>query len=445
MDILNRLGEILSPGKRYERLSRELAETDITPSPVGALPAPRKNYTPPEIKSISGADMVPLAYHNKPLWTDWDTRAAIEEAFKGSSWIFVGIDKLARSVASMPWRAERLVDKDSERWEPVPGHPLDVLIKNPNEYQSQAEFLYRTVASLYVSGNSVNSKVRGLGNVPLELWSVGPIGVKPIPHKEDFIKGYEYEVGGKRDTILAEDAIHIQFPDPANQLWGHAPIMSGARAVDVETEAAKWQQISFKNRCIPDGVMTFERDLTQKQYDDIRKNLRESAQGANRARDILVVGHAAKYNPIGFSAKEMDFIESRNMTREELLAIHGVPPPTVGIYDNATLNNIRTAREILWLDTVLPLANWLASGFNLQLAPEFGDDLRIMYDPTNVEALWEVFTRKLEAAEKLQRMGVPFREINQRLDLGFEDQPWHGEAYIASDLVPVSALTHDEF
>lgn len=444
MNITRWLAEKLDPGLRYERMANEIVIAQ--PSAMKQLPSMgqvKAGRPAVEVKSITGGDMVPLGWSNKPLWSDWDTLKAMEEGFGGSLWVYIAIDKIARSLASLPWLAEQRIPGETEEWEPAVDSPLHALISQPNEKQSNSEFIYRLVVSLFVSGNAVISKIRGLGGIPGELWVVGPAGITVIPHEVDFIAGYKYEINGKKERIDAEDAIHIQFPDPANAFWGMPPMKAGSKAIDTEAEASNWQKLSLQNRCIPDGIIGFKGSINKKQYEDARERIKEQYSGASNARQLMILGNDAAYTQLGLSAQEMDFIDSRKMSREEILALHGTPPPVVGLYEQATLNNVKTAREIFWLDTCLPLASAIADAFNTALAPEFGDQYRVMYDSTNVEALWEVFERKLEAAEKLMKMGVPFAEVNHRLQLGFEDRPHHHLSYVGTDLVPIGGLLVD--
>jgi hypothetical protein len=139
----------------------------------------------------------------------------------------------------------------------------------------------------------------------------------------------------------------------------------------------------------------------------------------------------------------MDFIESRKMTREEICAIFQVPPPMVGIYDHATLANIETARKIFWLDTVIPFLEDLQSAFNLALTPEFGDDLMLEFDVSNVEAIQENYRDKIETAKSLWAMGVPFNQINQQLELGFDDIPGGDVGYLPMNMLPAGMALPD--
>ena len=96
----------------------------------------------------------------------------------------------------------------------------------------------------------------------------------------------------------------------------------------------------------------------------------------------------------------------------------------------------KTARKIFWLDTVIPFLEDLQSAFNLALTPEFGDDLMLEFDVSNVEAIQDNYHEKIKTAQTLWAMGVPFNQINQQLELGFDDIPGGEVGYLGMNLLP---------
>jgi hypothetical protein len=110
----------------------------------------------------------------------------------------------------------------------------------------------------------------------------------------------------------------------------------------------------------------------------------------------------------------------------------------VGNYEKATLANIETARKIFWRDTMIPLLDKVAGMLNMQLAYEFGPEYRIRYDLSQVDALQENFTEKVSNAQGLWSMGLPWNEINRRLEMGFEDVDGGEIGYLPAGLLPTT-------
>lgn len=391
-------------------------------------------------KSFTFSQLQPSWTSKTAHWNEWTTERAINEGYKSSTYVFACINAISKASASVPWKVYRKSRQGV--WEEIQGHPLAELIERPNPFSSRKDLIERMTANLYLGGNAYFSKVRAGGAV-VELWNLPADAMKVVPSKQDFIDHYLYEANGVKEKILPVDLLHNMFIDPANPYIGMSPLQAGAKAVDTDVEAVGWNKIALQNRAITDGAFTFEQPLTRDQWEEARAMVREQHQGAENARTPWVLGAGAKWTQMSLSPAEMDFIESRRFTRSEICSIFQVPPPIVGIYDDATLANIETARKIFWLDTIIPYLEDIKNCFNQGLTPEFGQDIEISYDVSNVEAIQTNFSEKLANAKQLWTMGVPFNDINQRLELGFDEVEGGEIGYLPTSVIPIGLELED--
>jgi HK97 family phage portal protein len=377
--------------------------------------------------------LLPNQYYS-PVWKDWNTSTAITEGFKACVYVYAGIYRIMKSAASVPW-----VAKDPTEDDIIPKHPLELLMRRPNSFMSGQDLIERLTSHLYLGGNGVlyKNKVRRDGrDITAELWPLQPDYITPVPDQMNYIKSYKYQTGAISKELDPSNIIHIMFIDPGNLYWGMSPIQAAARIIDTDVEATKWNKISLQNRAITDGVFSFDHTITKKQWTEAREMVREQHQGSDNARMPWILGSGARWNQMSLSPVDMDFIEGKKMTREDICAVLNMPPPMVSIYDNATLANIETARKIMWLDTIIPYLDDLKSAFDLALVREFGDDIILDYDTRNVQALQEDFHKRVETGYKLWTMGVPFDIINRKLKLGIDDVPSGNVGYVQANLIP---------
>ena len=370
-------------------------------------------------------------------FNDWSTERAIREGLKASVYVYACVQLIARSVASVPWATYR--QKANGEWVEIPNHPLTALIERPTPYHNRKDLLEGMAQHLFLGGNAIFTKVRAGGTVA-ELWQLPPDAIKVIPSRTNFIDHYLYEWDGVRQKFKQGDIIHNKFNDPSNPYWGLGPLQAGARTVDTDTEAVRFQKVSLQNRAISDGIFTFENHLTRDQWDEARAMVREQHQGIENARTPWILGAGAKWQQMSLSPAELDFLNSRKFSREEICSVFNVPPPMIGILENSTYNNIETARKIFWQDNIVPLLEDIKSCFNLSLAPEFGQGIELSFDLSNVEALQTSNSEKMTTAQTLFGMGVPFNEINQRLELGFDPIEGGDVGYLAANLMPANIL-----
>lgn len=389
-------------------------------------------------KSVTSAQVMPAYRLGRPVRNEWDYQNAIKHGYKRSATVYSCINLIAKSAASVEWKTYKRIKGGT--WEEVLDHPLSLLIENPNPFMSRKDFIERMTHSLYLGGNSIFTKVRGAGNNVLELWYLPQENIKPIPDARKFISHYEYNAEGVRRNIKTQDIIHNQFLNPSDLFWGIAPIRAAAEIIDTDNEAIKWNRGSMQQRAIADGAFIIDQPLTEDQWKEARQQITDNHAGAENARNFWVLGAGATWQPMSMTPAEMDFIESRKLNREEICSIFNVPPVMIGIYENATLANIETGRKIFWLDTIIPYLVDIRNSLNAALAMEYGADIKLDFDTSTVEAIQENIQDKIANATSLFAMGVPFNEINKKLDLGFDEIEGGEVGYLAANLIPTNAI-----
>lgn len=395
---------------------------------------------------------VPNWMSGKPIWTDWSADRAIKHGLKASVWVYRCIQRRAKAMASVSWYVE---ERQGDKWVRKPNHPLEVLLAEPNPFMSGQQLMEYLVNHLDLGGNGLWHMVTAR-KMPVELWPIkpDPTIIKPVPDRQKFISHYEYTIEpGNKIRLEPKEIIHFRFVDPGNLYWGLAPLQVAAITVDTDVEAVRWNKIALQNRAVTDGVFTFEHPLTEEQWEEARKQVREQHQGADNARTPWVLGAGAKWYQMSLTPVEMDFLNSRKFSREEICAVFDVPPILVGATEASTYNNYQTSRLAFWEDTIIPLLDSIRECLDMALIPYWDPEaakpgvqakLRIMYDLSTVPAMQDKFSAKVDAATKLWRMGVPLNMINEHLELGLPEVPGGDEPrlsggfYLASGSGPTS-------
>lgn len=414
---------------------------------------------PRDWKEYISTAVLPSSRENKPQWGKWNTQKAVEEGFKASTWVYAAVSRISTAAGTPPWVVEELVEGENENEtvaQPVGAdEPLQALLDRPNPFMTTKDIIRRVATHLYLGGNGIITKIRagkrdGDSEQPVaELWPMHPAWVAPVLSKTDFISRYDLknpDGTGKAKPMDVKNVIHIQLVDPNDPTWGMSPLQAAAKTVDADVKAVEWNMVAMQNRSVPDGVFTLDLPVTREQWEEARDQVKEQYMGTDNARAPWVVGNSARWQQMAMSPAEMDFIESRKLTREEILAVFGVPPPLVGVYENATLANIKTAREIFWLDTMLPFLDVVEEALWRSLVPDFYDEasarkMLLRYDTSNVDALQEDMGQKMETAQSMWETGIPWSVINDRLELGMTPWPGWDVPYVPTSMVPAGEGT----
>jgi HK97 family phage portal protein len=373
---------------------------------------------------------------NKPVWSAWNTDTAIREGYKSVAWVYACVKLRANAVSSVPIVVERYIGGE---WVADPKHPLQRLIDNPNPDLDRNEMMRLFVTHLDLAGNAYQLKTRmNERGAPLELFPLLPQYVKIIPGRERLISAYEYTQYG-RTVYGGQDVIHCALTNPDSLYYGMSPLEAAGKAVDVDNAASSWQKISMQNRGIPDGIFTFDADMSVEQWEEARDTVREQYANIGNSRAPWVLSKA-KYQQMSLTPAELDFMQTRQFSMEQICAVYGIPREMISGMGDANRASGENVRRTFWLDTIVPLLSEIESSLNLTLAREFGtaDQIRCRFDTSSVPALQENYTEKVSNAKALWSMGVPFNQINERLELGFEEIEGGETGYLPSGVIPAS-------
>ena len=92
----------------------------------------------------------------------------------------------------------------------------------------------------------------------------------------------------------------------------------------------------------------------------------------------MILEGGLDWKEMGFSPKDMEFIEAKNAAAREMALAFGVPPMLLGIPGDNTFANYAEANRTFWRQ-IRRAARWAASTEALTncLGPQFGEGLRV--------------------------------------------------------------------
>lgn len=389
------------------------------------------------LKSLSLPEVQPSWYLGAQGRNNWDVKTAIEEGYNASAIVYACVEKRAKLTAAVPWKAKI---RKGDTWEDAPdNHPLNQLLKRPNPSQSWYELVYTASQNLDLSGDAFITKLRaGTKNLPRELWVMPSQYVKIKPGKVSLIDYYEVSSVGAitNRRVDAADMCQLRFPNPSSPYFGQPVLLAGGRATDIDREAGIWQKVSLENRGASDINIKVSENATTEQVESIKKQYQKQQAGAKNARKAFVTN--ADIQQLGQTAVELDFVSSRRAVWTEICAIFGMSLANLGMTESVNLANAEAMDKALYQNTIIPNLQLFREQLNHRLAADFGVDVRLDYDLSNVQALQEGLTDKLDAAQRLFALGVPMSEINRKLELGLDERDSYEIAYIQSGLIPSS-------
>ncbi|MDR2412316.1 MAG: phage portal protein [Holosporales bacterium] len=337
-----------------------------------------------------------LAYDTleAPHWTTPTYQGLAREGFCGNVIAYRCISLISRCVSSVA-----LVVR--ERGEPIEEtHPLRQLLETPNSRQSRAPFMEMLTSHLLLSGNGYIEALSNDANPPTELITLRPDRVHiSMTAAHEVVYTYEINgkrlplpaIGGERDITKAEAGLlHVRFFNPLDDWYGMSPLEAAARSIDQHNAVSGHNLALLQNGGRPSGcliVKNAQGGLTEDQRNTLRAQAREHYAGTSHAGKILVLEGDFEWKEMGLSLKDMDFISGKKLSAREIAQAFGVPPMFVGVPGDATFSNYKEARFHLWEDTILPILDLIVAELNGWLAPKFGEEISIAYNPDAIPAL----------------------------------------------------------
>jgi HK97 family phage portal protein len=273
------------------------------------------------------------------------------------SWQYVAISTISNAISNLD---TALFSK--------PGS--DKVIKHPHEQLITYDLLQTIVSSLQLTGTAyllkekIGNKVDSLKYMRTDLVT--------IEEKEDgSLKGYRYSSKNKNFLFMPEDVIDISLYSPfktfPHTVKGISPMQAVAVQAEMDATANRWNWNIFKNGGSVADVLTTEQVLTDEVKERVANKWRNKFQGVNNAHRVAVLDSGLQYNHVKVNQKELDFVESRRFTRDEVLAIFKVPKAVIGITDDVNRATAQVAENIFYRMCISPLSTLIADAFNKHL------------------------------------------------------------------------------
>lgn len=159
-------------------------------------------------------------------------------------------------------------------------------------------------------------------------------------------------------------------------------------------------------------------NLTDEQFERLKAELEDGYSGAKRAGRPLLLEGGLDWKAMGYSPKDMDFIEAKNAASRDIALAFGVPPMLLGIPGDNTYANYQEANRAFYRLTVLPMVAKTARELSAWLGPTFGEGLRLWFDLDQIEglaaereALWSRLSAATFLTDDEKREAVGYRPL----------------------------------
>jgi HK97 family phage portal protein len=241
---------------------------------------------------------------------------------------------LSESISTLPLMIFERQENGDKR--PATEHPLTAMLHAgfglPNE-ETTAQTLRETLAAhVLLRGTSYARIVRdGAGDVR-ELWPLLPGTVQPIRPKPGASLLYRVAQTGVPTETLRPDQVWRIDGLSWNGLTGLSPVALAREAFGLALALEQNTASALKNGARIAGVVTHPQVMDDPEYVRFKQSWDEAFSGVGNAGKTVVLEQGAKFEKVGMTFEDMQFLELKRFQVTEIARVFRVPPHM--LFDN---------------------------------------------------------------------------------------------------------------
>jgi HK97 family phage portal protein len=223
---------------------------------------------------------------------------------------------LAETVAGLPLEIN---DKSLPGNPPLRSDVSELFAGKVNRYQTRFEFFETMMLNLVMTGNCYARK-QYVGNRLVGLVPLMSSQVETRLMLDGSIVHYYYSDDGVA-AYAAESIWHVKLF--GNGIVGLSPLGYARNTIGIALAGERRISQTFQNGGKPTGVLMIDKMLTDKQREQVRNEFNELREG-NSDR-LMVLEASMKYEKVSMSPEDIELLDSRRFSIEDLARFMGVP------------------------------------------------------------------------------------------------------------------------
>ncbi len=318
--------------------------------------------------------------------------------FVKSAPVYAAIKLRADAVARPGLKVYRvsMVNGQSRREWVGHEHPAQELLDRANPHWTGGDLWRATETYLNLWGEAYWAVERDEAGTPFELWPLRPDRVRIVPDEREYIRGYVYTgPSGEPVGFAPDEMVRLRYFNPLHEYGGLSPIRPVQLSVDMGRDALLGNRSGIGNDATPGVVLETDGVLSKDQVDALYETWESRHRGPDNKLRPAIIGAGLKASQVGFSPKDMEYLNTLRWTVEDVARVFNVPKPLLHDLERATYANIETTRRMFWETCIVPELSFFEETLRERLLPMFGEaSLVAEFDTSNIEALRESETER---------------------------------------------------
>jgi HK97 family phage portal protein len=275
------------------------------------------------------------------------------------------VKTISESIASLPLV---IYERSNNGRQVAYGHSLYHLLADaPNDEMSAFTFWEWVTVSLCLHGNGYAQIQRDSQGAAIALWPLLANLTTPVRMLDGSI-AYRTTDGQQQPRVLAsKDVLHFLMGSH-DGLIGLSPIQQARQAIGLARAAERYGSQLFKNSSVPAIAITSPGKVGPEIKTQMRNDWETLQSGSNQHR-IAILDNGFSIQPLGLSAEDSQFLETRNYQRADIASIFRIAPHLVGSTEKVSNSNLEQENLTLVTHTLRPWLSRLESEVRRKLLP----------------------------------------------------------------------------
>ncbi len=238
--------------------------------------------------------------------------------------VYACVQLIADSIASLPMDVFRKREAVREEVAPVPA-----LIRQPFAHLTAFEWVFQTVTSLALRGNSFARVIEwDRFEFPVQLQPIHPdcVTIELDDHGRP-----NYRIDGVK--VARDEIVHIRRFALPGAVMGLSPIEQARVGLGLGLAAERYGARYFRDSANPSSVLETDDNLSD---EAAQATMRQWIASHGGRRRPAVLSGGLKYRTISVTPEESQFLETRKYQRAEIAMLFRVPPHMIGDTEKST-------------------------------------------------------------------------------------------------------------
>lgn len=276
------------------------------------------------IKNITNSTEIvqaPMSLTDQNEWLTGTTSGTTQTGAMKLSAVNACVECITNSVSKLP-----VFIMDSNTKEHIKHPLLNILCDRPNEAMTPSVYKKLIQTNILMKGNGYALIGRSPNTArPQELIPIYPDYITPwIDESGKLWYIFIHPKTGEVRKLDNFDMLHYKAYSE-DGITGISVLSRASEVIDTGKASQKYENKLYTQNARPVGILKADAELSKPAKDKIREEWNSIHSGSDNAFRIAVLDLGLSYQPISLSNKDTQFVESKEISIEDISRFFGVP------------------------------------------------------------------------------------------------------------------------